>query len=140
LCLLVLLAVLLVLRVAVQIHAMYALLAEYKIKVPDVDRAGYASLDPAYQNLKQLKEEVDSGKEQAISKYSTDLVAGKQLCWPVRSRQLSVCMQTFTLHATTGCPAHSFVSCAPYCWLHLFMLQPSMLQLPWWLLLWPQQL
>jgi len=41
----VLLAVLLVLRVAVQIHAMYALLAEYKIKVPDVDRAGYASLD-----------------------------------------------------------------------------------------------
>lgn len=55
---------------------MYALLDEYKIKVPDVDRAGYASLDSTYAGLKALMEEVEAGKEEAVAKYSAGLESG----------------------------------------------------------------
>jgi hypothetical protein len=56
----------------------YALLDEYKIKVPDVDRAGYASLDSTYAGLKALMEEVEAGKEEAVAKYSAGLESGQQ--------------------------------------------------------------
>ncbi|WIA13579.1 hypothetical protein OEZ85_007146 [Tetradesmus obliquus] len=59
-----------------QVHAVYALLDEYKIKVPDVDRAGYASLDSTYAGLKALMEEVEAGKEEAVAKYSAGLESG----------------------------------------------------------------
>jgi hypothetical protein len=55
----------------------YALLDEYKIKVPDVDRAGYASLDSTYAGLKALMEEVEAGKEEAVAKYSAGLESGE---------------------------------------------------------------
>jgi hypothetical protein len=60
----------------------YALLDEYKIKVPDVDRAGYASLDSTYAGLKVLMEEVEAGKEEAVAKYSAGLESGEDIgCW-----------------------------------------------------------
>eukprot|EP00882_Tetradesmus_deserticola_P025650 GHRQ01028192.1.p1 GENE.GHRQ01028192.1~~GHRQ01028192.1.p1 ORF type:complete len:320 (+),score=96.49 GHRQ01028192.1:316-1275(+) len=59
-----------------QVHAVYALLDEYKIKVPDVDRAGYASLDSTYAALKALMEEVEAGREEAVAKYSAGLELG----------------------------------------------------------------
>jgi dynein heavy chain len=62
-----------------QVHAVYALLDEYKIKVPDVDRAGYASLDSTYAGLKALMEEVEAGKEEALAKYSAGLESGASL-------------------------------------------------------------
>jgi dynein heavy chain len=65
-----------------QVHAVYALLDEYKIKMPDVDRAGYASLDSTYAGLKALMEEVEAGKEEAVAKYSAGLESGELLgCW-----------------------------------------------------------
>lgn len=60
-----------------QVHALYALLDDYKIKVPDVDRAGYASLDSTYAGLKALMEEVEGGKEESIAKYSAGLETGE---------------------------------------------------------------
>lgn len=55
---------------------MYALLDEYKIKVPDVDKAGYVSLDSTYAGLKALMEEVEAAKEENIGKYSSTLEQG----------------------------------------------------------------
>lgn len=60
-----------------QVHALYALLEEYKIKVPDVDKAGYASLDSTYAGLKALMEEVEGAKEESVAKYSSGLETGK---------------------------------------------------------------
>lgn len=55
---------------------MYALLEDYKIKVPDVDRAGYATMDSAYASLKALVEDVEGTKDALISKYSAELDTG----------------------------------------------------------------
>lgn len=60
-----------------EIHALYALLEEFKIAVSDVDKAGYATLDNAFAALKNLMEEVNDAREEAISKYSTELESGK---------------------------------------------------------------
>lgn len=57
-------------------HALYALLDEYSVKVPDVDRAGYATMDSAYAALKALVEEVEGNKDASISKYSAQLDTG----------------------------------------------------------------
>lgn len=57
-------------------HALYALLDEYSVKVPDVDRAGYATLDSSYVALKALVEEVEGNKDACISNYSTELETG----------------------------------------------------------------
>lgn len=58
-------------------HALYALLDEYKIKVPDVDRAGYATMDTSYASLKALLEDVEANKDQSVSKYSAELETGQ---------------------------------------------------------------
>jgi hypothetical protein len=60
----------------VQVHALYALLDEYAIKVPDVDRAGYATMDSSYAALKALLEDVEANKDASISKYSGELETG----------------------------------------------------------------
>eukprot|EP00879_Flechtneria_rotunda_P011573 GHRR01012088.1.p1 GENE.GHRR01012088.1~~GHRR01012088.1.p1 ORF type:complete len:1024 (+),score=420.33 GHRR01012088.1:512-3583(+) len=60
-----------------QIHELYALLDEYSIKVPDVDKAGYVSLDNTYSGLKVMMEEVEGAKEEAVGRYSTDLSLGE---------------------------------------------------------------
>lgn len=57
-------------------HALYALLDEYSVKVPDVDRAGYATLDSSYVALKALVEEVEGNKDACISNYSAELETG----------------------------------------------------------------
>lgn len=57
-------------------HALYALLDEYNIKVPDVDRAGYATMDSSYAALKALVEEVEGNKDASIGKYSAELETG----------------------------------------------------------------
>jgi hypothetical protein len=60
----------------VQVHALYALLDEYSVKVPDVDRAGYATLDSSYAALKALLEEVEGNKDEHIGSYSAELETG----------------------------------------------------------------
>lgn len=60
-----------------QVHALYALLDEYRVKVPDVDRAGYATMDSSYAALKALVEDVEGNKDASISKYSAELEAGE---------------------------------------------------------------
>lgn len=60
-----------------QIHAIYALLNEYRIKVPDVDKAGYASLDSTYAGLKAVMQEVEGAKGDNVNKYSIGLQAGE---------------------------------------------------------------
>lgn len=59
-----------------QVHALYALLGEYGVRVPDVDKAGYASLGAVYGGLKAAREEVEAGREAAVAKYSGELEAG----------------------------------------------------------------
>lgn len=59
-----------------QVHALQALLDEYSIKLPDVDRAGYATMDSSYAALKALVEEVEANKDASISKYGAELDTG----------------------------------------------------------------
>lgn len=59
-----------------QVHAIYGLLEEYGIKVPDVDRAGFATMDSSYASLKALMEEVEAAKEAAVNKYGAELETG----------------------------------------------------------------
>lgn len=68
-----------------QVHALYALIDEYKVKVPDVDRAGYATMDSAYAALKVLVEDVEGSKDAFINKHSGELEAGK-LSLPMSSQ------------------------------------------------------
>lgn len=65
----------------VQVHALYALLDEYSVKVPDVDRAGYATLDSSYAALKALVEEVEGNKDACINNYSAELETGGWESW-----------------------------------------------------------
>jgi hypothetical protein len=61
-----------------EVHNLYGLLDEFGIKVPDVDRASYATLDSSYALLKTIMEELDGNKEEAVQKYSAELEAGEQ--------------------------------------------------------------
>lgn len=61
-----------------EVHNLYALLDDFRIKVPDVDRASYATLDSSYALLKTIMEELDGNKEEAVQKYSAELEAGEQ--------------------------------------------------------------
>jgi hypothetical protein len=74
----------------VQVHALYALLDEYAIKVPDVDRAGYATMDSSYAALKALLEDVEGNKDASSSKYSAELETGGSChCFVPGHRELS---------------------------------------------------
>jgi hypothetical protein len=61
-----------------EVHNLYALLDDFRIKVPDVDRASYATLDSSYALLKTIMEELDGNKEEAVQKYSAELEAGEE--------------------------------------------------------------
>lgn len=63
-----------------EIHDLYALIDEYEIAVPAMDRAAYATLDSTYNNLKTTMEEVEGAKEENVSKYSSALESGGW--WP----------------------------------------------------------
>jgi hypothetical protein len=60
-----------------EIQALHALLEQYKIKLPDVHRAAYATLDSTYAHLKSVMEEVEGAKEEAMQRYSAELESGK---------------------------------------------------------------
>jgi hypothetical protein len=62
--------------VLLQVHALYALLDEYSIKLRDVDRAGYATMDSSYASLKALMGEVEGNKDASINKYGAELDTG----------------------------------------------------------------
>lgn len=59
-----------------QVHALFALLDEYKVRVPDEHRAGFATMDSSYGALKALAEDAEGGKDAAVAKYSAELAAG----------------------------------------------------------------
>lgn len=74
-----------------QVHALHALLDEYSIKLPDVDRAGYATMDSTYAALKALVEEVEGNKDASISKYGAELDTGGVQRLGLSARHLCCC-------------------------------------------------
>lgn len=83
-----------------QVHALYALLDEYAIKVPDVDRAGYATMDSSYAALKALLEDVEGNKDASISKYSAELETGGAGPWALSC----IGPEGLEHRAVAGCP------------------------------------
>lgn len=59
-----------------EIQDLYALIDSYNIPVPPIDRAAFGTLDSSYTSLKTVMEEVESNKEENISKYSINLESG----------------------------------------------------------------
>lgn len=59
-----------------EIQDLYALIDSYSIPVPPIDRAAFGTLDSSYTSLKTVMEEVESNKEENISKYSINLESG----------------------------------------------------------------
>ncbi|MEW5314024.1 MAG: hypothetical protein WDW38_005552 [Sanguina aurantia] len=59
-----------------EIHDLYALIDEYSIQVPPIERAAFATLDSTYNSLKLVMEEVEGAREEDVAKYRFSLDAG----------------------------------------------------------------
>lgn len=68
-----------------EIQSLYELIDHYKIPVPDIDKAAFATLNPDFQALKNAVEEVESMRDDNIQKYSTDLEGGNYFVKETRS-------------------------------------------------------
>ena len=70
-----------------EIQALHALLEQYNIKLPDVHRAAYATLNSTYTHMKSVMEEVEGAKEEAMQKYSAELESGE---WLFEDRSVAI--------------------------------------------------
>lgn len=60
-----------------EVQALYDLIAEFEIPVPDMDMASYHTLRPDFTALRHAVDEIESAKEDQVASYAMELAQGK---------------------------------------------------------------